>query len=217
MKNFSYDKAREVVGFVPDALQVKNSNAQQLITTVSHHLLQPESFSAKDYASKDLASILLYLRKSHVFYLDKKLPEIDQNIHHLHALYPNEQLFNILKAFFQDYQELLAQHIEEEESTIFNYIDYLVRYDQRPSEQELNMFLLGCTSLEKFIQTHSDTEKDLTVMRQLLGSSEQYKQLHPISLLLHQMATLENHLHIHARIEDEVLIPKALELEAKLG
>jgi len=206
----------EILGVLPEQLNAEHPSRRHLIETVAQHLVQPERFSAAEYVSFDLNNILSYLRKSHVYYLEKKLPEINQNMHHLDQLFPGERLFHILNAFFQQYQTLLIEHIEHEETTVFNYVDYLLKYRHLPSPDELNKFLLGNTSLNDFLANHTDTENDLSAMRQLLGSADQYKQLHPISLLLNQIASLENHLNIHARIEDEVFIPKAMELEEKL-
>ncbi|MGM0477977.1 MAG: hypothetical protein ACQERC_02055 [Bacteroidota bacterium] len=217
MNNTSNEKFYEILGLLPESLNAEPASPRDLIQTVAQHLIQPERFAAADYRAYDLNNVLAYLRKSHVYYLDKKLPEIDQNMHHLHQIFPKERLFHILNAFFQQYKTLLIEHIDHEENTVFNYVDYLLTYRQLPSEQELKTFLLGNTSLSGFLDSHTDTENDLTAMRQLLGDSDQYKQLHPISLLLNQIASLENHLNIHARIEDEVFIPKAMELEDQLN
>ena len=72
-------------------------------------------------------------------------------------------------------------------------------------------------NIAKFEEAHHDTEEDLSAVRNVI---EQYTAAQTneslYRVLLHQLQTLEQDLAVHALTEDEVLIPKALELEQKL-
>lgn len=186
-----------------------------LTDRLSEEIVKPELFNPSNYAEQPLHVILEYLRESHRYYLSKKLPEIEQQLFHLYAKFPEYRLFKVLYLFFQDYKVHLIKHIDSEERTVFTYVDLLLKAKQ-PSKEERMILLQGSPSLNHFIQEHHDTEKDLTAMRKILKSDDTYQQLHPTSMLLHQLSSLENHLNIHARLEDEVFVPKALELEKSI-
>lgn len=179
---------------------------------IAQDVQRPEFFNAKDYLNEELSDVLIYLKESHTYYRSKKLPEIEQQMLHLHSKFPEFRLFKILYLFFQDYKKHLIEHIEREEKTVFSYVELLLR-SQKPTDKERILLLQGSPSLNDFLEEHTDTEQDLSAMRKILNSDASYKQLHPISMLLHQLSNLENHLNIHARIEDEVFVPKALDLE----
>lgn len=189
--------------------------SSSLSERIAHDIQRPSFFDPKEYEKEELSTILDHLKKSHTYYLSKKLPEIEQQMMHLYSKFPEYRLFKVLYLFFQDYKGHLIDHIEQEEKTVFTYVSALLR-SEKPSNEERMLLLQGSPSLNDFLEEHTDTEQDLSAMRKILKSDASYKQLHPISMLLHQLSSLENHLNIHARIEDEVFVPKALTLEKEI-
>ncbi len=208
----SSDDLEKIIGFIPDTA-TSNKLTLSLYQQVAEDLRRPLLFKIEQYSSFELKDVLSYLKMSHEFYLSKKLPEIEQQLTHVYTKFSEYKLFRILHMFFQEYKTHLVEHIEREENTIFKYVDLLLSTNCAPSEEHRFYFLQGSPSLNHFLANHSDTEQDLSAMRKVLKSENNYKQLHPISMLLNQLASLENHLNIHARIEDEVFVPKVLKLE----
>jgi regulator of cell morphogenesis and NO signaling len=215
IKTKNTDDTTKIIGFVPEQ-GTNNSNTKLIFDQIAEDLKRPSLFNAENYSSFELKAVLSYLRMSHEFYLSKKIPEIEQQLVHIYNKFPEYKLFRLLYLFFKDYKSHLVEHIEQEESTVLKYVNYLVNKPSSCSIVERMLILQGSPSLNHFLDSHNDTEQDLSAMRKVLRSEEKYKQLHPISMLLNQLAALENHLNIHARIEDEVFVPKALELEKEL-
>ena len=117
----------------------------------------------------------------------------------------------LLHAFYADYTRHLTRHIEMEERELLPYITTLeLEGGKQQKKQKL--------SIADFINQHHDTEKDLEDVRNaILHYSPPEDQQTPYRILLSQLQVLEKDLAIHALIEDDVLLPRALALEAALN
>ncbi len=171
--------------------------------------------SAAEFDKFNLEIIIDYVRKTHQYYLSKKLPEIGQSIELLlqdyHATHP---LLALLKDFFTGYEKDFTTHIMVEEKKLLPYINQLIR----AKEDKLKLHELFAVtkkySIEKFMQMHSDTEEDLQHVRNSIMMYEPPKTNRSLyNILLMQLQVFEKDLNVHAFIEDKVLMPKAEALE----
>ena len=91
---------------------------------------EPKSFSKTNFEHFKLEIIVDYIRKTHDYYLQRKLLEIEQTIHHLLKSYPEAHpLLVILSDFYAEYKSHLTNHIEAEETQLLPYILHLERVD----------------------------------------------------------------------------------------
>jgi regulator of cell morphogenesis and NO signaling len=151
--------------------------------------------------------ILDYLEKTHRYYLNKKLLEIEQSISNLQTQTPENQLLPFLKSFYNWVKDNLIFHIQMEEEQLFPYIKALYHQLDVPSD----------FSIQHFVEHHSDTvELQISeVKKHIVRAQQSAYEIFPFRVLLKQLDEFEKDLRIHAKIEDEVLIPKAIELENK--
>lgn len=161
--------------------------------------------------------IVDYLRRTHTLYLEKKLPEIEQSLNHLVYGYQYHQPYLVaIKALFDRYKQNLIVHIEEEEKNFFPHALYV--FDQYHRGGCLNKFSkkLRKYSVNDFAHHHDDTETELMLIREAIikySPKEVEASLHRV--LMSQIESFVHDLNIHAMIEDEVLVPKIIELERK--
>lgn len=196
---YTYDELR-TLGIQPEFLMA-------LLTVFEdQHAFNPANF--KSFA---LSEIVDYIRKTHSYYMDKKLPEIEQSIHLLGKAYPETHpLLLLLTAFYADYTRHLIKHIEMEERELLPYIVEL----EKTSKNKNEMVNRPSISIRSFIDQHHDTEKDLEDVRKaILHYTPPADQQTTYRILLSQLQVLELDLAVHALIEDEVLLPRALQLE----
>ena len=151
--------------------------------------------------------ILDYLEKTHRFYLNKKLLEIEQSIANLQKQTPENQLLPFLNSFYNWVKENLVFHIQMEEEQLFPYINALYHQLDIPAN----------FTVQHFVEHHSDNvELQISeVKKHIVRAQQSAYEIFPFRVLLKQLDEFEKDLRIHAKIEDEVLIPKALELENK--
>jgi len=194
---YTYEELKEL-GIQPDFLM-----------TMLEVFENPASFSKEKFNQFKLSVIIDYLKKTHAYYLHKKLLEIEQSIHLLASAYPvAHPLLLVLDKFYLDYKTHLVNHIEVEENDLLPYIASLesMRATSKPA-----------ITVQGFIDQHHDTEKDLADVRNAMqhylppaGSETIYR------ILVSQLEVLEKDLAVHALMEDEVLLPRALDLEKSL-
>lgn len=174
-------------------------------------------FPLEEMKQFPISVLLDYLQKTHYYYLFKKLPEIEQSIYSLLKNYEQEHpLLPLLTQFFTEYRNDLVTHFKAEEKQLFPYICFL---EKAQKNLEILPFFKRTRyyNINKFITGHHDTEEDLSEVREIIqqySAPENGESLYRV--LLHQLQTFEQDLKVHAMTEDEVLIPKALEIEQQL-
>jgi len=191
---------------------------QQFIYTLLQTFEDEKSFSEAEYNKFPLDIIIDYIHRTHRYYLTKKLFEIEQTINILVIDYSdNHPLLEVLNTFFKDYSASLKLHVQAEERELLPYIKKLLQFKIDSSKKEELKELLKNYSLQTFIDSHQDTEQDLSIVREsILNYKAPKTNETPYRILLSQLETFEKDLAVHALIEDRVLIPRAqaLELEA---
>ncbi|HLZ86144.1 MAG TPA: hemerythrin domain-containing protein [Puia sp.] len=182
-------------------------------------VFEEKVFNARDFDSFPVEQIVDYIQRTHVYYLEKKLPEIEQSILLLSGHYDAQHPILIaLQNFFHRYVKDLSEHISAEEALLLPYINVLREADRSPLD--FSRFLLHRReySVERFLRDHHDTEDELKDIRQTIrlyeppGTNESLYRI-----LLSQLQAFEQDLCVHAHIEEEVLIPKAKEMEQTLN
>jgi regulator of cell morphogenesis and NO signaling len=159
--------------------------------------------------------ILDYLQKTHGYYLNKRLPEIEQSLHDLIRMHHNtDPMLIMLGNLFITYKRKLTEHIESEESILFPYINFLISqlrddFNYHQSNQQLEKF-----SIIGFEESHEDVEADIAYTKEtIIRYSPQQTSALSYRIFLNQLDLFEKDLHRHSIIEDKVLLPKALLLE----
>jgi regulator of cell morphogenesis and NO signaling len=174
-----------------------------------------QSFKAETFDRFSLEAIVDYLRKTHAYYLKKKLLEIEQSIHLLVKAYPSAHpLLLLLHNFYAEYKSHLVKHIEIEERELMPYIVQLERHSL--TKEPMNV--TPSVTIQQFVSQHHDTEQDLEEVRKtILSYSPPAGNQTLYRILLSQLQVFEKDLAVHALMEDDVLLPRALALEKKLS
>lgn len=183
--------------------------------TVRNDLQNPIGFDASTYIKFPTGLILEYLKQGHRYYLEKKIPEIELSISHFLNSSDIQKIkgedFFLIGYLFDEYKRSLINHISVEEKTVFPYVEQLLKKQSLPCDTYRKHHLEGYSTLMHFIKTHTDTEKDLAEIKNILNSYQVSKPgMIPFNLLLKQLDVFEIDLHVHSKIEEEVLVPMAL-------
>ena len=166
----------------------------------------------------DIPVVLDYLERTHRYYLGKRLFELESSVHEVCGENHKDQYLQILlQNFFLEFKTELWEHIEMEENFLFPHINFLQMaqngYCPIEAKRKLKNF-----SAKKFTADHNDdSEKQLSELFDILDYLFPHTHfLSPVSVLKQQLRCFEKDLHIHALVEDEVLMPKVLALENAL-
>ncbi|HWK06213.1 MAG TPA: hemerythrin domain-containing protein [Puia sp.] len=179
---------------------------------------EEKPFCAGDFGPFSIELIVDYIKRTHVFYLQKKLPEIEQSILLLSGLYTSHHpILTALQSFFHRYCQDLTNHIQAEETKLLPHIALMHRAANEAGH--FSEYILACQeySISRFLSDHHDTEDELRDIRDTIRLYEPPTiNASLYRILLAQLQAFEQDLCVHAHIEDEVLIPKALQMESIL-
>ncbi|CAN5605211.1 hypothetical protein BH11BAC2_BH11BAC2_12000 [soil metagenome] len=201
----------------PENLEQKGVNAE-FVFALQELFEEEKNFREEQFLNFPIEDILDYIVRTHKYYLEKKIQEIEQSIHLLLQDYSdNHPLLIILNSFFSTYKKSLIDHINVEEEILIPYIQYLIQADKIGIE--LNSFMLKIQDdvLINFIHEHDDTEQDLKdACNAILQYQPPLTNESPYRILLNQLGDFEKDLAVHALIEDGILLPRAQEMEQYL-
>jgi regulator of cell morphogenesis and NO signaling len=162
--------------------------------------------------------IIEYLKHSHFLFVKHKLPYIVRLVETFRANHEDYlAVERDLKLVFPLFVEDFIQHIYEEEDTFFRFIQMLERASKGKYTPTKLYFLLERNSVQKFSVDHETHDDEMEGIRRItkdyLITAE--TPLH-IKVLYNELKAFESSLITHARIENEILFPKAMALEAKV-
>lgn len=162
--------------------------------------------------------IIEYLKHSHFIFIKHKLPYISRLVETFRATHENYvSVERDLKLVFPLFVEDFIAHIYEEEDTLFNYIKALERASKGEYSPSKLYYLMEKNSVRKFALDHECHDDEMEGIRQITKDYciHQNTPLH-VKVIYHELKAFEKSLITHARIENEVLFPKAMSLESKV-
>lgn len=180
-----------------------------------------EEMGSEELRRFSLPQLVTYLQSTHRYYLQKKLPEIEQSLWHImHASQQvdTHQVLSSLVLFFNRYKEELIEHIQMEEKGLFPYIWTLHQAQTEGWTGQALQNLLLDSPLKKFNENHDSIEDELVTVKDILFAYTRGNDL-PLSfrIFLNQVQLFELELQKHAVLEDHVLVPLVKEIEKELS
>lgn len=170
----------------------------------------------KNYLQSFSVTLLIdYLKITHNYYLQNKIPEIEGLINKMASESEvNQVSYNLLQKFFEEYKNELIKHIAKEEDQVYPYV---LDLENAVSEKLVSPALLSRIkeySITSYEDEHDNVEEKLMdlkniIIKYLPASKNQQTRY----MLLKELTVLEKDLVDHARIEDLVLVPKVEILE----
>jgi regulator of cell morphogenesis and NO signaling len=159
--------------------------------------------SPDDIASVDPKALINYLLESHKYYLNERLPHIEEHLNHIiKACIP--KYGNMLHRFFEEYKNEVVDHFVYEEKNVFPYLQQLVNQNVK-TDYKIRVFHENHTNIE-------DKLSDLmNILVKYLPANVFPKERIEIALDINELSA---DLMSHALIEERILIPFVESLEA---
>lgn len=159
--------------------------------------------------------IVEYLKHTHFLFIKQKLPYLAKLIEGMTP--PIGELglvVNDLQFVFPIFVEDFIHHIYEEEDTLFSYIIGLNDYINHNKNQSAIYWKMEESSLQKFAMEHDQHDDEMRGIRNITNNYKVTPEtpLH-IKVIYAELQSLEQDLKTHARIENDILFPKAMMLE----
>ncbi|KGN77477.1 cation-binding protein [Porphyromonadaceae bacterium COT-184 OH4590] len=171
-------------------------------------LLDDVNYKTIDYKILSLKEILNYLKNSHDYFLNFRLPNIREKLYNVVNQYKNEISNELSKAiifYFDEYVAEVRKHMEYEDKMVFPYINSLIK-----NAKKLDY------NIDIFIRQHNHVEERMTEFKNIIIKYYPAKSTNEINSVLFDIFACEEDLFSHIDIEDKLLVPVVQTLEKKL-
>jgi len=159
-----------------------------------------------DYESISLISVIEYLKNSHAYFLDFKLPAIRNKL--LAAINAPDQSIPyevIFMKFFDEYFTEVKKHMEYENKVVFPYVLKLLTGKKDPKY-----------SISIFQERHNEIDSKLVELKNILIKYYPAKgSNHLLTEVLFDILSCEKDLASHNQVEDYLFIPAIEDVERK--
>lgn len=162
--------------------------------------------------------ILEYLKHTHFLYVNQKLPYIAQLVKSFKANHKDyDAIEKDLKTVFPLFLEDFIQHIYQEENTLFKHITMLDRAQRTITNPSNLYYMIERNTIQRFAVDHEGHDDEMEGIRRI--TKDYYvapsAPLH-VKVIYSELIEFEKSLKTHARVENEILFPKAMALENKV-
>ncbi len=176
-------------------------------------------FPDKQLQMFSVSLIVDYLKRTHHYYLENKLPRIENLINQLveQCSDTRKKYVFALKKFFNQYRQEIYNHIKREEEVVYPYVYQIEKAIQDEQVNEKLNESMKTYSIKNFAIEHENVSEKLYDLKNIIIMYlPPPKNTDLCNTILFEVFMLEKDLDDHQRIEDKVLIPKIMGLEKKL-
>jgi regulator of cell morphogenesis and NO signaling len=192
-------------------------NPQQLVDELEDWAKRKEP-SPEDLYIHPIEVLVSYLKRKHYFFVRQELPFLSNMISGIQSDIPEyKNILNDLRMMFPLFVEDFIHHIHEEENRLFTRIQLLHDIENDEFDLPVTLHILEKDPIAFLAETHEIHDDEMQGIRKLT-KNYLLPDSAPIGLkvLYHELQNFEKELIIHAQIEDQLLFPKAVELEKEV-
>ena len=161
-----------------------------------------------------------YIVNTHHSYVRKSLPDLrtySTKVASVHGV-NHPELFEISKLVEEVYQEL-SSHMVSEETILFPFVKHIVAAKNNAATSvKFRDYDSIKTPIDMLEMEHESVGESLETIRELSNNyTLPEDSCASYSYLFNKLDEFENDLHIHIHLENNILFPKAIELEKEIG
>jgi len=171
------------------------------------NFLTEENFEVgNDYDNMSIVTLIDYLKNSHVYFLDFKLPTIRNKL--LSAINAPDQSIPyevIFMKFFDEYFSEVRKHMDYENKVVFPYVLKLLKGEKDPKY-----------NINVFHERHNEIDSKLEELKNILIKYYPAKgSNHLLTEVLFDILSCETDLASHGQVEDYLFVPAIEDIERK--
>ncbi|WP_369764918.1 iron-sulfur cluster repair di-iron protein [Flavobacterium sp. WC2429] len=203
---------------INDACDAKKIDAKIVVSDLNA-LLQSQSENMTDYKSWPLDLLADYIEKKHHRYVEEKTLEIQPYLDKICRVHGERhpELLEIKEHFNATAGEL-AKHMKKEELILFPNVRKMVKVKLENSNLEPSPFGTIQNPIQQMMNEHTTEGERLRKIETLSNNYTPPKDAcNTYRVTLALLKEFEQDLHKHIHLENNILFPKAIELEKELS
>jgi|TARA_R110002096_G_scaffold170129_2_gene342164 regulator of cell morphogenesis and NO signaling len=158
-----------------------------------------------------------YLKKKHRYFIRQALPFLTSMVEGIEMEKSQKSLITDLRLMFPLFVDDFIHHIHEEEDTLFERIAYLHEIENGSISLYEAIKVFALPSIQRMAAEHDAHDDEMKGIRKLTNDYLISKDASiSVRVLYLELQKLESELMIHAKIENDLLFPKAVELEREV-
>ena len=198
-----------------DACMHTNVSPEEILKRLQENSKQAGPDEA-NWASASLSDLTQHIREKHHRYVRELIPRVRTLLERVKAKHGQNhlELAGIEVRFIGLGQEMFS-HMQKEEQILFPYIEALERSAEGKGTLEPPFFQTVRNPVHMMMQEHDSAGEALRAMRKLsaeyhapVEACESYRELY------RSLEEFEADMHTHVHLENNILFPRAVELEA---
>lgn len=191
-------------------------NPLQVMSELENWAIKKEPTNEELYLHP-IELLVEYLKKKHYFFLRQELPFLSNMISGISSDKMHEALLADMRLMFPLFVDDFIHHIHEEESALFGRISLLHQIERGEYNLVNALILLDSSPISALAEEHEVHDDEMQGIRKLTNNYNLSPSA-PVAMrvLYHELQNFERELTIHATIENDLLFPKAMELEKEV-
>lgn len=198
-----------------DACLLANVPAEEILRRLHKNAEQVEP-GASQWASAPLAELTKHIRERHHQYVRKAIPRLRALLAKVREKHEsNHRELVEIEKLFGDVAREMTMHMQKEEQILFPFIDSIERAANGGEAVETPFFQTVQNPIYAMMKEHDSAGE---LLRQIRAASGGYRA--PANACASYQAAyqdleeFERDLHLHVHLENNVLFPRAVELES---
>ena len=203
---------------IDEACQKKNIDSKSVVNDLDA-VIQAQGDNSTDYKSWPLDLLADYIEKKHHRYVVEKTAEILPYLDKICRVHGERHpgLIEINEHFNKSAGEL-AMHMKKEELILFPFVRKLAQAKQEGSNVIAPPFGTVQNPIEAMMQEHTNEGDRFRLIEELSNNyTPPQDACNTYGVTLGLLKEFEQDLHLHIHLENNILFPKAIELEKELS
>lgn len=191
---------------------------ESLVISALENLKNQQGSAVHDFDSWNIGFLADYIQNTHHQYVSKAIPQIlplAQKVADVHGEHHPEVI--VVNELFNDLADELLSHMQKEEQILFPYIKKLVADESAGKCSDPSCFGSILAPISVMEQEHENAG---VILKQLFNLSDGYTApedaCNTFRVLYGKLKEFEDDLHRHIHLENNILFPKAIEMEQAL-
>ncbi len=203
---------------IQDACEKKSMDSEAVLTDLES-VIQSQGETPTDYKSWPIDLLADYIEKKHHRYVEEKILEIKPYLNKICKVHGERhpELFEIQEQFNASAGELAA-HMKKEEFILFPFVRKMAKAKHEGLKVDAPHFGTVQNPVQMMMSEHN-TEGDR--FRKIERLSDNYTppqdSCNTYNVTFALLKEFEQDLHLHIHLENNILFPKAIELERELA
>ncbi len=189
--------------------------AHALIAELEAAAQHPQG-NVQDWSKKTLTELSAHIVSAHHTFVRNELPRLGILAHKVVNRHGSTRAeLPAIQALLSQLDAELTQHLAKEELILFPYVSALERASQNGVEKPHGCFGTVANPIAMMVQEHDGAGEVLAKIRSLSGAFAIPEGACPTYLAFYDgLREFEQDLHQHIHLENNILFPRAIELEA---